>query len=67
MFARKGDDPISLSILLDVSGDAAELMAKMTDAIAALRRCLFIAKDHVSIYALDCSLVRSLNDVPADE
>jgi hypothetical protein len=24
------------------------------------------AKDHVSIYALDCSLVRSVNDVPAE-
>ena len=35
---QEGDDPISLSILLDVSGDAAELMPKIDDAIADHRR-----------------------------
>jgi hypothetical protein len=63
---QEGDDPISLSILLDVSGDSSELMAKMSTAIAALAPDGLHAKDHVSIYALDCSLVQSLNDVPAE-
>jgi hypothetical protein len=63
---QEGDDPISLSILLDVSGDSSELMAKMNAAIAALAPDGLHAKDHVSVYALDCSLVRSLNDMPAE-
>jgi hypothetical protein len=62
----EGDDPISLSILLDVSGDTAELMPKLGDAIAGLAPLSLHPKDHVSIYALDCSLVQSLNDVPAE-
>jgi hypothetical protein len=62
----EGDDPISLSILLDVSGDGAELMPKISDAIGALAPLSLHPKDHVSIYALDCSLVQSLNDVPAE-
>jgi hypothetical protein len=63
---KEGDDPISLSILLDVSGDGAELMPKISDAIAALAPFSLHPRDHVSIYALDCSLVQSLNDVPAE-
>jgi hypothetical protein len=63
---QEGDDPISLSILLDVGGDSSKLMAKMNTALAALAPGGLHAKDHVSIYALDCSLVKSLNDVPAE-
>jgi hypothetical protein len=63
---QEGDDPISLSILLDVSGNSSDLMAKMNTAISALAPDALHAKDHVSIYSLDCSLVQSLNDVPAD-
>jgi hypothetical protein len=63
---QEGDDAISLSILLDVSGHGADLMPKMADAIAGLSPTMLHAKDHVSIYALDCSLIRSTNDVPAD-
>jgi hypothetical protein len=62
----EGDDPISLSILLDVSGDTAELIPKIDDAIAGLAPLSLHPKDHVSIYALDCSLTQSLNDVPAE-
>jgi hypothetical protein len=41
-------------------------MANMNTAIAALAPDGLHTKDHVSIYALDCSLVQSLNDVPAE-
>jgi hypothetical protein len=61
----EGDDPISLSILLDVSGGTAELMPKIGDTIARLAPLSLHQNDHISIYALDCSLARSLNDVPA--
>ena len=63
---QEGDDPISLSILLDVSGDTGQLMPKISDVIADLAPLTLRAKDHVSIYALDCSLIQSLNDVPAE-
>jgi hypothetical protein len=63
---QESDDPISLSILLDVSGDSSELMAKMNAAIATLAPDGLHAKDRVSVYALDCSLVQSLNDMPAE-
>jgi hypothetical protein len=62
----EGDDPISLSILLDVSGDTSELMPKIGAAIAGLAPSSLHSKDHISIYALDCSLIQSLDDVPAE-
>jgi hypothetical protein len=62
----EGDDPISLSILLDAGGDATDLMPKIDDAIAGLVPLSLHPKDHISVYALDCSLVRSWNDMPAD-
>jgi hypothetical protein len=61
----EGDDPISLSILLDVSGDVRDLMPKMDEAIAELAPLSLRPRDHVSIYALNCTLVRSLVDDPA--
>jgi hypothetical protein len=61
----EGDDPISLSILLDVGGDATDLVPKIDDAIAGLVPLSLHPVDHISIYALDCSLVRSWNNVSA--
>jgi hypothetical protein len=58
------DDPISLAILLDAKG-AGELMPGIDDAIADLAPLSLHARDHVSVYALDCQLIRSANDVPA--
>jgi hypothetical protein len=63
---REGEDPISLSILLDVSGDSADLMPKMEDALGKLVPLSLHSRDRVSVYALDCSLRRSLNDAPAN-
>ncbi len=62
----QGDDPISLTILLDANGNATELMPKIGDAIAGLAPLSLHPKDHVSIYALHCSLIRSQDDLPAD-
>jgi hypothetical protein len=63
----EGDDPISLAILLDVSGNDTDLMPKIDEAIAGLVPLSLSSRDHVSIYALDCKLVRSLDDVPAEQ
>jgi hypothetical protein len=62
----EGDDPISLSILLDVSGDATELMPKIGDAIANLAPLYLHPKDRFSVYGLDCALVGPSSDAPAD-
>ena len=62
----EGNDPISLSILLDTGGAAADLLPKIDDAIAALAPSSLTSRDRVSIYALDCDLSRSLNDIPVE-
>jgi hypothetical protein len=59
----EGDDPISLAILLDVSGPQAALMPKVDNAIAKLASLSLRPQDHVSVYALDCKLTRSAENV----
>ncbi|MBB5339669.1 hypothetical protein [Tunturiibacter gelidoferens] len=63
----EGDDPISLAILLDMSGAEAELSSKLEDAIAGLAPLSLRSQDHVSVYGLDCELTRYASDVPADQ
>lgn len=61
----EGDDPISLAILLDVSGHSAGLMAKVSDEIAELAPNWLHPHDRVSIYSLDCKLMQSA-ELPAE-
>jgi hypothetical protein len=60
----EGNDPISLSILLDTN--AKELMPRMSESVTSLTSQLAV-RDHVSIYALDCAVTRSLDDAPFDK
>ena len=60
----EGNDPISMSILLDTN--AKDFMPGISNDIAALAPAWLTARDRVSVYAMDCTLVRSLNDVPAN-
>jgi hypothetical protein len=62
----EGDDSIALSILLDARGDVADLMPKIDHAIANLAPLSLHAKDHVSIYALDCELISYVRNAPVD-
>ncbi len=62
----EGDDPIALSILLDVGDSEADLMPAIDERIAGLSPDFLRPSDHVSIYALNCSLTRSLYDTQAD-
>lgn len=62
----EGDDPISLSILVDVRGSEAELLPHLDEAIANLAPTFLHPNDHVSIYVLDCSLFLYANDIPAE-
>ena len=63
----EGDDPISVSILLDARGAQDDLLPKIDAAIADLAPLSLQAQDHVSIYALDCSLIQTLNNASADQ
>ncbi|RZU42490.1 hypothetical protein [Edaphobacter modestus] len=60
----EGNDPVSLSILLDPS--AMDLMPNLSQEIADLVPNFLAPRDHVSLYGLGCGLTRSLDDKPAD-
>jgi len=61
----EADDPISLAILLDVSGNSATLMRKVSDEIADLAPNGLHHRDHVSVYSLDCGLFQTADNLPA--
>lgn len=58
----EGNDPISISFLLDTN--ETELLRGISEGIAGLAPLFLNARDHVSIYVMGCGLTRSLNDVP---
>ena len=64
---REGDDPLSLAILIDVTRPKNELLPGIEDAVARLANGPLTARDHVSIYVMDCSLIRSAYDLPAGD
>jgi hypothetical protein len=64
-------DPISLSIVLDVSGNQKRLIdaldeTAIDETIANWVQQSLQPVDHVSVYAVDCRLVRTAADIPAD-
>jgi VWFA-related protein len=62
---REGDDPLNLAILMDASGDQERLLGSFGDALAHMSERSLHPQDHVSIFAVDCNLVRSSNDIAA--
>lgn len=64
----EGDDPITLAILLDLSdNDQSKLSLSLDQPLAAMALGALRPQDHVSIFALDCGMIRSANNIPADE
>jgi hypothetical protein len=63
---QEGEDPISLSILLDLNGSTTQLVPKIGAALASLAPLSLNSRDRVSVYALDCGLVKSMEDASAD-
>jgi hypothetical protein len=63
----EGDDAISLAILLDASGDQNDLLQHFDDALATLASTHLLPHDRISVYAIDCTLVKSATDVPAND
>ncbi len=64
----QGEDPISLGLLLDASGGQRELLAGMAYELSMLAaKGDLRPRDHVTIYAVDCKMVRSLADGAAEK
>jgi hypothetical protein len=55
----EGDDPISLTILMDLSQSDPGVMLGADQAIASLAPLSLHTRDEVSIYALDCELIHT--------
>ncbi len=64
---REGDDPMDFAILLDLSGDAFDLQSALSDSILAFSSQSLQPHDHVSIFAIDCLLAGTANDIPASD
>jgi len=60
----EGDDPIALAALLDVKTIPPGELTKMADAMGGLAPNSLHRVDSVSVYALNCQLVRTVADEP---
>lgn len=58
----EGDDPISLSVLVDVRGLSAAMLQRVADGVSELARNELHPGDHMTVYGLDCGTMRSLRD-----
>jgi len=66
-YARlEADDPINLSIVLDARSAQDDLLEKIDQTIAGLAPSFLHPNDRVSIYAIDCSAMDYVEDVPAE-
>ena len=61
----EGDDPISLAVLLDAGGEQSGVVRGFAQAFAQLIPGWLHPQDRVSIYAVDCTVMRTLKDTPA--
>ena len=57
----EGNDAITLAILLDVSGEQSDLLAAFKRSMPMWAALSLRPQDHVSIYAIDCSLLQTDN------
>jgi hypothetical protein len=55
----EGDDPIALAVLIDVTNPKSNLLPQVADAVAGLARGMLHEQDRVSIYVMDCALIRT--------
>jgi hypothetical protein len=63
---REGDDAIDLSILMDAADQNDALLPRVGKALRQIAPGLLQAHDRVSIYAMDCELLRSRLTGPPD-
>jgi hypothetical protein len=62
----EGDDPINLTILVDATGDQNDLLKRLPEAFATMAQEALHPDDHVSVYAYDCTLIRSALNLSSD-
>jgi hypothetical protein len=62
----EGDEPISLAILLDASDRQDRLIPDIHPALAKLAQSSLNIQDSVSVYSVDCKLIRSGMFLPPD-
>ena len=55
----QGDDPITLGLLIDVSGSVSDLLPALTQDFSTWVGASLKPQDHVSIYSLDCALFQT--------
>jgi hypothetical protein len=55
----EGNDAIDLAVLIDASGDQKEMLEHFDDALEAMARAGLLRHDHITVYAVDCALVRA--------
>jgi VWFA-related protein len=63
---REGDDPIHLAIVLDTRSPQEDLLPKIDEAIAGLAPSFLHPDDRVSVYAISCSTMNAIKEVPGD-
>jgi len=63
---QEGDDPISLSILIDATKQKNELIPQLSQSITELAPDYLHPRDLVAVYRFDCNLIRTLYFKPAD-
>ncbi len=61
----EGDDPIAVAVLIDATRPKRDLLPPAADAVAALAEGLH-SDDRVSVYAMDCALIREVRAVSPD-
>jgi hypothetical protein len=60
----EGEDPISLAIVLDAGIYQYSLLNSVAAALPQFVATTLHAQDHLSLFAVDCSLVRTLDNAP---
>jgi hypothetical protein len=60
----EGDDPIEFALLMDASGDQEDLLTTFARSFGKLVPKYLHANDHLSVFAVDCKLVRTFDGVP---
>lgn len=63
---REGDEPVSLAVLLDARGSQPDLVKAFPETFAQFASTALHPGDRVSLYALDCALLRSAYAVPGN-
>src|SRR5665213_187340 len=61
----EGAAPISLAVLLDAGGEQSGVLRAFAQSFPQLLPGSLHPDDRISIYAVDCTVMRSLKDVPA--